>query len=75
MKGEARDAGASFITRAWVERFVSDNWNKNPYETAMDKANIRLGGKKLSLQSLRRERASVVRAGVDTFSKRLYHQR
>ena len=55
---EARDAGASFITRAWVaarlkrsERFVSDNWNKDPYETAMDKANIGLGGKQLSLQS------------------------
>ena len=55
---EARDAGASFITRAWVaarlkrsERFVSDNWNKDPYETAMDKVNIGLGGRQLSLQS------------------------
>ena len=79
---EARDAGASFITRAWVstrlkrsERFVIDIWNKDPYETAMDKANIGLGGKKLSLQSLCGERAKAVRAGVDTFSKRLYHQR
>lgn len=55
---EARDAGASFITRSWVaakikrsERFVSEHWNKDPYDAAMDVSKIGLGGKQLSLES------------------------
>ena len=44
---EARDAGATFISRAWVarylnrsENFVKRNWNKNPYECKMDTDNL-----------------------------------
>ena len=50
---EARDAGASFITRSWVaakikrsERFVSEHWNKDPYDAAMD----------VSMEKLKRDR-------------------
>ena len=52
---EARDAGATFITRAWValkinrsESFVAKNWFKNAYEARMNVAPIGLGGRTIS---------------------------
>ena len=40
---EARDAGASFISRSWIatrikrsETFVKRNWMRNPYDCEMD---------------------------------------
>jgi hypothetical protein len=57
---EARDAGTSFISRTWVakqikrsENFVKLNWNRNPYDCAMETANIGLGGRQFSGESRR----------------------
>jgi transposase len=55
---EAKEAGASFISRSWIaarirrsETFVKDNWNKDPYTCDMNTAPIGLGGRKLSEES------------------------
>ena len=55
---EARDAGASFVTKSWVaerlsrsERFVQANWNRDPYDCAMDTEIIGIGGRTVSIES------------------------
>ena len=74
---EARDLGAAFITRSWVakrlkrsERWVTDNWNKDPYDCKKNTTNIGLGGRTISLQSREiiknhagRQKKSVRRSG------------
>ena len=44
---KARDAGATFISRAWVtkylkrsENFVKRNWNKNQHESEMETVSL-----------------------------------
>lgn len=52
---EAKDEGAGFITRRWVaerigrsEEFVKLNWNRDPYQSAMDTKNIGKSGEALN---------------------------
>ncbi len=46
------------MTKSWIgsetsrcEEFVRKNWNKDPYDCAMDKAPIGIGGNALSMES------------------------
>ena len=68
---EARDAGATFISRAWVtkylkrsENFVKRNWNKNQHESEMETVSLQWPvvlsqESKKSLESLRESRRSL----------------